>query len=66
MGFYLVNITRLSLTLATEQPRDTLTDAMELLTPKIGIAGLLPGGMHFFNMLVARLEKQRRQQSPFA
>lgn len=50
IGFYLVNIGFVSLALRYgEKPLDTV-EAVEFLSTKIGLAVVVLGGMHFFNM----------------
>lgn len=50
VGFYLVNIGFITLTLAIGTEPTTLAEAMRFLSGKVGLAVLVVGGMHFFNM----------------
>jgi hypothetical protein len=50
VGFYLVNIGFITLTLAIGAEPTTLTDAIRFLSGKVGLAVIVLGGMHFFNM----------------
>lgn len=50
VGFYLVNLGFILLTLQFGQEPDTLTEAIRFLSSKVGLAVVVLGGMHFFNM----------------
>jgi len=50
VGFYLVNIGFITLTLAVGAEPHTLAEAMRFLSGKVGLAVLVLGTMHFFNM----------------
>jgi len=50
VGFYLVNIGFITLTLSVGAEPQTLPEAMRFLSSKVGLAVLVLGGMHFFNM----------------
>ncbi len=50
VGFYLVNIGFITLTLAIGAEPTTLPEAMRFLSGKVGLAVIVIGGMHFFNM----------------
>jgi hypothetical protein len=50
VGFYLVNIGFISLTLSLGTEPTTLPEAIRFLSSKVGLAVLVLGGMHFFNM----------------
>lgn len=50
VGFYLVNIGFITLTLSIGAEPTTLTEAMRFLSGKVGLAVIVLGGMHFFNM----------------
>lgn len=50
VGFYLVNIGFITLTLSLGSEPHTLVDAMRFLSAKVGLAVLVLGAMHFFNM----------------
>ena len=50
VGFYLVNIGFITLTLSVGNEPQTWTEAIRFLSSKVGLAVLVLGGMHFFNM----------------
>jgi hypothetical protein len=50
VGFYLVNIGFITLTLSLGAEPVTITDAIRFLSGKVGLAVIVCGGMHFFNM----------------
>ena len=50
VGFYLINIGFITLTLSLGAEPKTITDAMRFLSGKVGLAVLVLGAMHFFNM----------------
>ena len=50
VGFYLVNIGFIALTLSLGNEPHTLPEAMRFLSSKVGLAVVVLGGMHFFNM----------------
>jgi len=50
VGFYLVNIGFITLTLSLGNEPQTWPEAIRFLSSKVGLAVLVLGGMHFFNM----------------
>ena len=50
VGFYLVNIGFITLTLSLGTEPTTTADAIRFLSGKVGLAVLVLGAMHFFNM----------------
>ena len=50
VGFYLVNIGFITLTLSLGTEPRTPTEAIRFLSSKVGLAVLVLGAMHFFNM----------------
>lgn len=50
VGFYLVNIGFITLALSLGDEPTTMTGAMRFLSGKVGLAVLVLGAMHFFNM----------------
>lgn len=50
VGFYLVNIGFITLTLSLGAEPTTLAAAIRFLSAKVGLAVLVLGAMHFFNM----------------
>ncbi|BBE35452.1 hypothetical protein [Sphingosinicella microcystinivorans] len=50
VGFYLVNIGFITLTLSLGAEPKTMPDAIRFLSGKVGIAVIVLGAMHFFNM----------------
>lgn len=50
VGFYLVNIGFITLTLSLGAEPKTITDTIRFLSNKVGLAVMVLGAMHFFNM----------------
>lgn len=50
VGFYLVNIGFITLTLSFGAEPTTWPEAIRFLSGKVGLAVMVLGGMHFFNM----------------
>ena len=50
VGFYLVNIGFITLTLSIGNEPQTMPEAIRFLSSKVGLAVIVLGGMHFFNM----------------
>jgi hypothetical protein len=50
VGFYLVNIGFITLTLSLGAEPTTPAEAIRFLSSKVGLAVIVLGGMHFFNM----------------
>lgn len=50
VGFYLVNIGFITLTLSLGAEPHSMPDAIRFLSGKVGLAVIVLGGMHFFNM----------------
>jgi hypothetical protein len=50
VGFYLVNIGFITLTLSLGVEPVTITDTIRFLSNKVGLAVMVLGAMHFFNM----------------
>ena len=50
VGFYLMNLGFIMLALQFGETPKTLPDAVVFLSSKVGLAVLVLGGMHFFNM----------------
>lgn len=50
VGFYLVNIGFITLTLSLGAEPTTIPEAIRFLSSKVGLAVVVLGGMHFFNM----------------
>lgn len=50
VGFYLINIGFITLTLSLGAEPKTITEAIRFLSNKVGLAVLVLGAMHFFNM----------------
>jgi len=62
VGFYLVNIAWITLTLKSSEVQNTLTAAVEFVSHKTGIVSTLLGGMHFLNLVVFHQYKERRRR----
>ena len=50
VGFYLVNIGFITLTLSLGAEPTTIPEAIRFLSSKVGLAVVVLGAMHFFNM----------------
>jgi hypothetical protein len=50
VGFYLVNIGFITLTLSAGSEPQTWPEMIRFLSGKVGLAVIVLGGMHFFNM----------------
>ncbi|GAA4014838.1 hypothetical protein GCM10022280_11740 [Sphingomonas swuensis] len=62
VGFYLVNIGFITLTLSLGREPATWPEAIRFLSSKVGLAVLVLGGMHFFNMsAIARFGRKVNQ-----
>jgi len=59
VGFYLINAGYVTLALKYGDKPDDLTGAIEFLSTKVGMALVVLGAMHFFNMYV--ITKMRRR-----
>ena len=59
VGFYLINVGYIALALSTTSPMTTLREVIELESVKIGVVLLILGAMHFFNIFVFALMRQR-------
>jgi hypothetical protein len=64
VGFYLVNAGFVSLALKFGIRPTDASEAMELLSAKIGWVLLILGGMHFFNLFVFAKLRSRAMQPP--
>ena len=52
VGFYLINLGWIVMTLRTHEPVGTLREAIELLSDKVGTVLFVLGLMHFFNLFL--------------
>lgn len=50
VGFYLINLGFITLTLSLGREPVTVPDAIRFLSAKVGLAVMVLGAMHFFNM----------------
>ena len=67
VGFYLVNLGWIVMTLRTPQTLDAGREAVELLSGKVGTVLLVLGVMHFFNLfLFSRFRRRALETGPFA
>lgn len=64
VGFYLINIGFVCLALKTNAVIANSRDAIEMLADKLGIAILILGGMHFFNLYVFSSIRTRATSGP--
>ena len=59
VGFYLINLGFISLTLSTSGEPQSVSEAIRFLGSKVGWAVLVLGAMHFFNMaMIARFGRK--------
>ena len=59
VGFYLINIGYIALALKYGTKPETVQDAFEFLSTKVGLVLVVLGAMHFFNMF--NFDKMRRK-----
>ena len=60
VGFYLINIGFISLTLSSGSKPDNIVESIEFLSTKIGLVVVVLGAMHFANMfMLIRFKKSR-------
>ena len=65
VGFYLINIGFVALTMKTNAKITDSRAALELLSDKMGLVLLILGGMHFFNLAVfSSIRKQNAPRRP--
>jgi hypothetical protein len=64
VGFYLVNIGYVSLALQVGARPANLTQAIEVLSSKIGFVLLVLGAMHFINLRIFSNMRRRATESP--
>ena len=60
VGFYLINLGFVSLALRLFERPQTVIDAIELLSTKVGLVIVLLGVMHFFNMWLLMIFRRSR------
>ena len=66
VGFYLINIGYVSLALSATQNVNSLRQAIEMVSDKVGVVLLVLGFMHFFNLFVfSRIRKRSRANTDF-
>src|SRR5688572_29113149 len=63
VGFYLVNLGFISLTLRTHYQVLGARDSIELLSSKVGMVLVVLGGMHLFNVYVFNSFRRRAMQT---
>lgn len=61
-GFYLLNIGYIALALGSSTPIGSAREAIELISQKVGLALMVLGGIHMFNLYV--LNRMRRSARP--
>jgi hypothetical protein len=71
VGFYLINIGFITLTLSLGTEPTSLPEAIRFLSGKVGLAVLVLGAMHFFNMSAIaqfgrRVNRWLTDQEPYA
>lgn len=61
VGFYLVNVGFLTTALSTTSEVNSARSAIELVSDQTGVALIVLGGMHFFNLFVLNRLRRRGQ-----
>jgi hypothetical protein len=64
VGFYLVNIGYVTLALKQGDAVGTVREAIEVLSWKVGLVLVVPGGMHFLNLYVFARMRTRGTVKP--
>ena len=62
VGFYLINVGYVTLALRTNAPADTVRQAIELVSDKVGTILVVLGVMHFLNLYVFNRLRRRGQE----
>jgi hypothetical protein len=62
VGFYLINLGYVTLALRTSVPAETLRQAIELVSDKVGTILVVLGVMHFLNLYVFNRLRRRGQE----
>ncbi|WP_032809298.1 MULTISPECIES: ankyrin repeat domain-containing protein [unclassified Leptospira] len=65
VGFYLINIGYISLSLTTDQKPLDLAECIEVLTKKVGTVLLILGAMHFFNLFLFSKFRKKKISNTF-
>jgi hypothetical protein len=66
-GFYLLNIGYITLAVGTSVPIASAHEAIELICQKVGLALIVLGGIHMFNLYVLnRMRRNGRASAPTA
>ncbi|EMO57531.1 ankyrin repeat protein [Leptospira santarosai str. CBC1416] len=65
VGFYLINIGYISLSLITDQKPLDLAECIEVLTKKVGTVLLILGAMHFFNLFLFSKFRKKKISNTF-
>jgi len=62
VGFYLINLGYVTLALRTSAPAETIRQAIELVSDKVGTILVVLGIMHFLNLYVFNRLRRRGQE----
>ena len=62
VGFYLINLGYVTLALRTSVPAETIRQAIELVSDKVGTILVVLGIMHFLNLYVFNRLRRRGQE----
>jgi hypothetical protein len=62
VGFYLINLGYVTLALRTSAPAETIRQAIELVSDKVGTILVVLGVMHFLNLYVFNRLRRRGQE----
>ncbi len=65
VGFYLINVGYVALSLRTQSEVATARAAIELVCDKLGVVLIVLGVMHFLNLFIFNRLRQRGQSEPF-
>jgi len=63
VGFYLINIGYVTLMLQHGEKPETLREAIEFLSTKVGLVLVVLGAMHFFNLFVLSHMRRRGKEA---
>jgi hypothetical protein len=61
VGFYLINLGYVAQALSTDRQVETLRQAIEMVSDKLGVILMVLGAMHFFNLYVFHRLRRRGQ-----
>ena len=62
VGFYLINLGWVALSLSTTEKVDTVREAIEIVSEKIGVILIVLGAMHFLNLFIFQRLRRNGQE----